>query len=81
MSGPEHYAEAERLLKHADQRMAQDDAQHLRTHENRIRLFAEAQVHATLALAAATAMNPSGFAPDGATAKQWRTQLTQENES
>lgn len=48
MNGPEHYREAERLLKSADDNF-------LRTGKPGSALDA-AQVHATLALAAATAM-------------------------
>lgn len=55
MNGPEHYAQAERLLRHADQRMAQDETQWLRTYDQRTFFLAQAQVHATLALAVATA--------------------------
>lgn len=49
MTGPEHYTEAERRLL-----MAWEDG---RTPENSTHLVAEAQVHATLALAAATALS------------------------
>ncbi|MFE2556025.1 hypothetical protein ACFXGT_08305 [Streptomyces sp. NPDC059352] len=50
MTGPEHYREAERLL-------AQDRAEGLEgTYFFRPESLAAAQVHATLALAAATAM-------------------------
>ncbi|WP_406467089.1 hypothetical protein [Streptomyces sp. NBC_01594] len=55
MTGPEHYRAAEKLLDHAfgieDRGSAED-----------VSLLAEAQVHATLALAAATAMHGH---PDG----------------
>ena len=47
MTGPEHYREAERLIRLAD-RIAEVDGDDSRT-------LAGAQVHATLALAAATA--------------------------
>lgn len=47
MSGPEHYAYAEQLLQDAMEWTAQDHEQ--------AALIAEAQVHATLALVAATA--------------------------
>jgi Flp pilus assembly protein TadD len=46
MTGPEHYREAERCLAEVD-----DDSQ------TAMALLAEAQLHATLALAAATALN------------------------
>lgn len=48
MTGPEHYREAERLLKD-EYRTAQS--------------IADAQVHATLALAAATALPPGVNSP------------------
>lgn len=52
MNGPDHYREAERRLL-----MAWEDD---REPENMRHLVAEAQVHATLALAAATALTESG---------------------
>lgn len=52
MTGPEHYREAERLI-------AVDDLHDPPTSGN----IALAQVHATLALAAATALNDSGEMP------------------
>jgi len=58
MTGPEHYAEAERLLALAD-RHSQGAAY---GREWAVTLTA-AQVHATLALAAATAVGTAG--PDG----------------
>jgi len=63
MSGPEHYQEAERLLATANQRGNANSA-----HEDR--LTARAQVHATLALAAATGlMVPENGYGEGST---WR---------
>lgn len=61
MTGPEHYRQAEDLLAFTR------DAERGTPHE--ASLFAEAQVHATLALTAATALNPAGedFIPD----KHW----------
>ena len=50
MTGPEHYKIAENLLN----RVASDDTRRL-SHESRVELAARAQVHATLAVAAATA--------------------------
>jgi hypothetical protein len=53
-SGPEHYREAEALLRRADAlspSAAEQDAPIL---------LQQAQVHATLALAAATALDPCG---------------------
>jgi hypothetical protein len=62
MTGPEHYREAERLLT---EQVFRD-----RTGGTTTRSFEEtvaaAQVHATLALAAATAINP------GARGAEWR---------
>ena len=56
MTGPEHYAEAERLLTDAfDEVRHGDPAEAV--------VLAQAQVHATLALAAATAVGTAG--PDG----------------
>lgn len=49
MTGPEHYREAERLLFEAGKLYAGD--------QREPGLLAEAQIHATLALAAATAAN------------------------
>lgn len=54
MTGPDHYAKAERLVESMRQEMVGSPGQPLRTHEQQARLAAEAQVHATLALAAAT---------------------------
>ncbi len=49
MTGPEHYAEAERLIEHAGEAA---------TAEMTFARLATGQVHATLALAAATAVAP-----------------------
>ncbi|MGW1015639.1 hypothetical protein [Streptomyces niveus] len=63
MTGPEHYGEAERRLL-----MAWEEG---RDPESVRHLLAEAQVHATLALAAATALSePSRSAPR-ATVPEW----------
>ena len=51
MTGPEHYAEAERLLGIVSEAVAEPGDVPLNK-----QIVAEAQVHATLALAAATAM-------------------------
>ncbi|MFJ8023333.1 hypothetical protein [Streptomyces sp. NPDC096311] len=60
MTGPEHYREAERLLKLAH-RNTYGDANNPATGAA---LAAEAQAHATLALAAATALvDPARSAP------------------
>jgi hypothetical protein len=54
MTGPEHYAEAERLLTEAaGLQVDYEDA-------SALPLLTRAQVHATLALTAATALNPAG---------------------
>jgi hypothetical protein len=60
MTGPEHYSEAERLLTEAAAIEVSDDD------PASLPYVARAQVHATLALAAATALNPTGedFVPD-----------------
>lgn len=51
MTGPEHYAEAERLLEQAEV----DSRDPMRKYAEDANVIAAAQVHATLALAAATA--------------------------
>jgi hypothetical protein len=53
MTGPEHYREAERLLAESQTIHRPNDEGHCEAD----RTIAEAQVHATLALAAATALN------------------------
>ena len=62
MNGPDHYLCAERRISEA-YRAAPDDAAFL---------MAEAQVHATLALAAATLHSGSGDNGSGASSDQWR---------
>jgi hypothetical protein len=62
MTGPEHYREAERLTEQASTWANADTGwkAHLSSEERiayRMADLAEAQVHATLALAAATALN------------------------
>lgn len=58
MTGPEHYAEAERLLAVVD--FSQDAIP-----EQRTALAAQAQVHATLALAAVTLVaSEAGYSTD-----------------
>jgi predicted HicB family RNase H-like nuclease len=51
MNGPEHYREAERLLEQAEI----DARDPMRKYQEDANVIAAAQVHATLALAAATA--------------------------
>ena len=53
-TGPDHYRTAEQLLKAANARLV-NDTDWLNTPDRRAELRADAQVHATLALAAATA--------------------------
>jgi hypothetical protein len=60
-TGPDHYAEAEQLLAHASRKSRIDDAKWLNTPQRRAELRAEAAVHATLALAAATALGPHEY--------------------
>lgn len=62
-SGPEHYREAERLLEYGPH----DEQEPERV----LRDFAEAQVHATLALAAATAMGAPAGAQTNADRRTW----------
>lgn len=57
MTGPEHYREAERLADRAHYFTYGDGADP----KTGAALAAEAQVHATLALAAATALGAQGF--------------------
>ena len=67
MNGPEHYREAERLLVHVDRSVVDqfgDGAEWARQE------LAQAQVHATLALAAATAMDGDNM--PAADWDQWR---------
>ena len=52
MSGPKHYREAERLLALADERVSHE--WQYQSGEQKADVLAAAQVHATLALAAAT---------------------------
>lgn len=64
MTGPEHYALAGTLVRAADGM----DVEHAQAQ------IAVAQVHATLALAAATALGVAGgaFAPETKAAGDWR---------
>lgn len=64
MTGPEHYDEAERLI--AESHRAAESPNYGAAHADRLRaadrIVAQAQVHATLALAAATAHQlPEGY--------------------
>jgi hypothetical protein len=71
VTGPEHYREAERLAKRADHFTYGDGADPV----TGAATAAQAQVHATLALAAATALAASDMATDGNTAGDWRRML------
>lgn len=61
MNGPDHYLRAEQRISDA-YRAAPDDA---------LFIMAEAQVHATLALAAATLHSGSGDNGSGASSDEW----------
>lgn len=65
MTGPEHYRTAEVLLANLRDEMAGSPGTPLRTKEQQAQMIAEAQVHATLALTAATA-EPVANKYDGA---------------
>lgn len=65
MTGPEHYREAQRLLADAIQEhVAGWD-------ENAMVLTGQAQVHATLALAAATAVQPATYGSHRLESTEW----------
>lgn len=68
MTGPEHYREAERLAARADHFTYGDGADPV----TGAATAAQAQVHATLALAAATAFVAAGMPQDGDNARDWR---------
>lgn len=72
MTGPEHYAEAERLLAQADTYVSENMAH--QTGEHKADMLAAAQVHATLALAAAVAADK---AVGPAASSGWRTVATE----
>ena len=65
MNGPDHYREAQQCISDANRanRATPDIAAYL---------MAEAQVHATLALAAATLHSGSGDNGSGVSSDQWR---------
>lgn len=69
MTGPEHYREAERLLEIASPLLA-DDSPNIPEHAA---WLAEAQVHATLALAAAAALNSGKWGLQPIDETQWRS--------
>lgn len=66
MTGPEHYAEAERLTELASRQPSNQEG-----NDNAKVLLAAAQAHATLALVAAT-INPAMGWPSG---RPWRTAI------
>jgi hypothetical protein len=57
MNGPEHYRTAEVLLTNLRDEISGMPGTPLRTKEQQAQMIAEAQVHATLALVAATALS------------------------
>ena len=68
MRGPEHYREAERALEIADSDLRNNDA------EGSSNYIARAQVHATLAVAAATALTAGdSYHAVQADMTEWRT--------
>lgn len=69
MTGPEHYKEAERLLEFADRRVSETWA--AETGEQKADVIAAAQVHATLALAAATALPADYVGSQAARLIEW----------
>ena len=79
MSGPEHFRKSEHLMAEANREVVNHadapwgpviaDAHPV---EIRALMMAEALVHATLAQAAATAMQNAGVPADGPTARAWR---------
>ncbi|GGJ87293.1 hypothetical protein GCM10011583_18550 [Streptomyces camponoticapitis] len=69
MSGPEHYVRAERLVE--DLRRAKASISQAVSPETAMIALAEAQVHATLALAAATALPEPSRAATRATVPEW----------
>jgi hypothetical protein len=57
MDGPGHYQEAERLLALAASEVADSEGLHISYDGQAVLMLADAQVHATLAFAAATALD------------------------
>jgi hypothetical protein len=75
VTGPEHYREAERLLALT---FSTDEAGTVRLDQPLLTapiITALAQVHATLSLAAATALHAAGLYIDPDTRKAWRTAI------
>ncbi|AXQ60662.1 hypothetical protein SEA_ALI17_46 [Gordonia phage Ali17] len=82
MTGPEHYAKAEQLLRQANMRTPSGEYPEYGDAE-RAHMIASAQVHATLAQTAATALETvnSGLRPDlddavEDTFNDWHTAIT-----
>lgn len=65
MNGPKHYREAEALLWQAESL----NARNAEARAEMAALVSAAQVHATLAVAAATALTPGGLA--SASTREW----------
>lgn len=72
VTGPEHFREAERLLVQANRRLGPNDREYAHCRDDRAGLRAEAQIHATLALAAATALNPANRVQSDPDREAWR---------
>lgn len=70
MTGPDHYCEAERLIT---------SARTVSFGENCQDFIALAQVHATLALAAATALHTAGVYLTLGTSESWRAAIGAES--
>lgn len=68
MTGPEHYRMAEQLLAESMSELRPNDEGHCEAD----RTIAAAQVHATLALAAATADQPALEPADSLMRRAWR---------
>lgn len=66
MTGAEHYRQAEKLLANAWQKGGPNGDAFIRTDNQRDAMLVSAQAHATLALAAATALSQTGemYVPD-----------------
>jgi len=72
LNGPEHYREAERLQRHAAELVGTFEGARSATpaeQAHRAAVLADAQIHATLALAAAIGMSASLPNPEAA---EWR---------
>ncbi|MFR0351827.1 hypothetical protein [Streptomyces sediminimaris] len=67
MTGPEHYRQAEELLGYAEALSAEE-----RGGREDMSFLAEAQVHATLALAAAQALSDPARSAPRATVPEWQ---------